>query len=193
MSRFKLPELEHRWAVLVVEMDRYDVFAAEYHQQDQALLKFVLSSILQESARHEGTDVWAEWVSDQRLYAILWLPETEHSEEMETRLLTDYLDRIGQYLNFTVTIGVGRVAVDLRGLRASLKEAVHALEYKAVLGTNRIIPCSDVPNSTNDVYEFLKTISCWCRQCVCRMTSGSSISSGSSSRFASLSCRGRRL
>ncbi|MBB6022488.1 AraC-like DNA-binding protein [Paenibacillus sp. JGP012] len=159
MSRFKLPELEHRWAVLVVEMDRYDVFAAEYHQQDQALLKFVLSSILQESARHEGTDVWAEWVSDQRLYAILWLPETEHSEEMETRLLTDYLDRIGQYLNFTVTIGVGRVAVDLRGLRASLKEAVHALEYKAVLGTNRIIPCSDVPNSTNDVYEFLKTIS----------------------------------
>ncbi|MCK6077716.1 helix-turn-helix domain-containing protein [Paenibacillus silvae] len=159
MSRFKLPELEHRWAVLVVEMDRYDVFEAEYHQQDQALLKFVLSSILQESARHEGTDVWAEWVSEQRLYAILWLPETEHSEEMEARLLTDYLDRIGQYLNFTVTIGVGRVAVDLRGLRASLKEAVHALEYKAVLGTNRIIPCSDVPNSTNDVYEFLKTIS----------------------------------
>lgn len=159
MSRFKLPELEHRWAVLVVEMDRYDVFEAEYHQQDQALLKFVLSSILQESARHEGTDVWAEWVSEQRLYAILWLPETEHSEEMEARLITDYLDRIGQYLNFTVTIGVGRVAVDLRGLRASLKEAVHALEYKAVLGTNRIIPCSDVPNSTNDVYEFLKTIS----------------------------------
>ncbi|GGH71146.1 hypothetical protein GCM10008014_56260 [Paenibacillus silvae] len=159
MSRFKLPELEHRWAVLVVEMDRYDVFEAEYHQQDQALLKFVLSSILQESARHEGTDVWAEWVSEQWLYAILWLPETEHSEEMEARLLTDYLDRIGQYLNFTVTIGVGRVAVDLRGLRASLKEAVHALEYKAVLGTNRIIPCSDVPNSTNDVYEFLKTIS----------------------------------
>lgn len=121
MSRFKLPELEHRWAVLVVEMDRYDVFEAEYHQQDQALLKFVLSSILQESARHEGTDVWAEWVSEQRLYAILWLPETEHSEEMEARLLTDYLDRIGQYLNFTVTIGVGRVAVDLRGLRASSK------------------------------------------------------------------------
>ncbi|MGQ8874715.1 helix-turn-helix domain-containing protein [Paenibacillus sp. TSA_86.1] len=159
MSKFKLPALEHRWAVMVVEMDRYDVFVDEYHQQDQALLKFVLSSILQESARHEGTDVWAEWVSSQRLYAILWLPETEQSEETEQRLLSGYLDRVGQYLNFTVTIGVGRVAVDIRGLRASLKEAVHALEYKAVLGTNRIIPCGDVPSSTNDVYEFLKTIS----------------------------------
>ncbi|WP_342553781.1 helix-turn-helix domain-containing protein [Paenibacillus sp. FSL R7-0652] len=159
MNKFKLPELEHCWAVMVVEMDRYDVFVDEYHQQDQALLKFVLSSILQESARQEGTEVWAEWVSSQRLYAILWLPETEQSEETEQRLLSGYLDRVGQYLNFTVTIGVGRAAVDIRGLRASLKEAVHALEFKAVLGTDRIIPCSEVPSSTNDVYEFLKTIS----------------------------------
>ncbi|WP_339834673.1 helix-turn-helix domain-containing protein [Paenibacillus sp. FSL R7-0272] len=159
MSKFKLPALEHRWAVMVVEMDRYDVFVDEYHQQDQALLKFVLSSILQESARQEETEVWAEWVSSQRLYAILWLPEAEQSEETERRLLSGYLDQVGQYLNFTVTIGVGRVAVDIRGLRASLKEAVHALEYKAVLGTNQIIPCGDVPSSTNDVYEFLKTIS----------------------------------
>ncbi|WP_366291667.1 helix-turn-helix domain-containing protein [Paenibacillus sp. AN1007] len=159
MNKFKLPELEHCWAVMVVEMDRYDVFVDEYHQQDQALLKFVLSSILQESARQEGTEVWAEWVSSQRLYAILWLPEIEQSEETEQRLLSGYLDRVGQYLNFTVTIGVGRAAVDIRGLRASLKEAVHALEFKAVLGTDRIIPCSEVPSSTNDVYEFLKTIS----------------------------------
>lgn len=159
MKKFKLPELEHRWAVMVVEMDRYDAFVTEYHDQDQSLLKFVLSSILQESARHEGTEVWAEWISDQRLYAILWIPDMEQAEETEHRLLAGYLDRIDQYLNFTVTIGVGRVAVDIRGLRASLKEAVHALEYKAVLGINRIIPCSDVPNSTNDVYEFLKTIS----------------------------------
>jgi AraC-like DNA-binding protein len=158
-NRFKLPQLEDRWAVIVVEIDQYSRFMEEYHNQDQSLLKFVLSSILQESARHEGTEVWAEWISDQRLYAILWIPEMEKGEETEERLLAGYLDRVGQYLNFTVTIGIGRVAVDVRGLRASLKEAVHALEYKAVLGMNRIIPCGEVPSSTNDVYEFLKTIS----------------------------------
>lgn len=123
MKKFKLPELEHRWAVMVVEMDRYDAFVREYHDQDQSLLKFVLSSILQESARHEGTEVWAEWISDQRLYAILWIPEMEQAEETEYRLLAGYLDRIDQYLNFTVTIGVGRVAVDIRGLRVSIERS----------------------------------------------------------------------
>ncbi|WP_153976532.1 helix-turn-helix domain-containing protein [Paenibacillus xylanilyticus] len=159
MNRFSLPQLDDRWTVMVVEIDRYSRFIEEYHVQDQSLLKFVLSSILQESARKEDTEVWAEWISDHRLYAILWLPDNPQPEESERRLLEGYLDQVEQYLNFTVTIGIGRVAVDLRGLRASFKEAVHALDYKAVLGVNRIIPYGDVPGSTNDVYEFLKTIS----------------------------------
>ncbi|NUU77447.1 helix-turn-helix domain-containing protein [Paenibacillus xylanilyticus] len=159
MNKFNLPRLDDRWTVMVVEIDRYSRFIEEYHVQDQSLLKFVLSSILQESARKENTEVWAEWISDHRLYAILWLPETPQPEESERRLLSGYLEQVEQYLNFTVTIGIGRVAVDLRGLRASFKEAIRALDYKAVLGLNRIIPCGDVPSSTNDVYEFLRTIS----------------------------------
>ncbi|WP_339275594.1 helix-turn-helix domain-containing protein [Paenibacillus sp. FSL W8-0426] len=159
MRRFNLPEPGTRWSVMAVEIDRYARFTAEYHLQDQSLLKFVLSSMLQENARKEGMEVWAEWIAGHRLYAIAWLPEGVLLEDAEQRLLSGYMEQVGQYLNFTVTIGVGRVAVDLRGLRASFKEAVRTLDYKAVLGLNRIIPCSDVPDSTNDVYEFLKTIS----------------------------------
>ena len=42
MTKFKLPELDCSWMVMVVEIDRYPQFAADYHQHDQTLLKFVL-------------------------------------------------------------------------------------------------------------------------------------------------------
>ncbi|GGF66723.1 hypothetical protein GCM10010912_09590 [Paenibacillus albidus] len=159
MEKYGLPKLDDRWLVLAVEIDRYPQFALDYHEQDQSLLKFVLSSILQESARLEGTEVWAEWMSDRRLYAILWLPGSVLPEEVEHKVLSGYLEKVGQYLNFTVTIGTGRGAADLRGLRSSMKEAARALEYKAVLGLNRMIPYGALPDSKNDVYEFMKTIS----------------------------------
>jgi AraC-like DNA-binding protein/sugar diacid utilization regulator len=161
LRKYNLPELADRWIVAVVEIDHYDQFAVEYHQRDQSLLKFVLTSILQESAQEEGTESWAEWISERRLYVMLWLPEAEEneSETTEQKVTARYLERVGQYLNFTVTIGIGRVAQDLRCLRTSLKDAVHVLDYKAVLGMKRIIRCENVPDSRNDVYEFLKTIS----------------------------------
>lgn len=161
LRKYNLPELADRWIVAVVEIDHYDQFAVEYHQRDQSLLKFVLSSILQESAQEEGTESWAEWISERRLCVMLWLPETEENETDTTaeKVTARYLERVGQYLNFTVTIGIGRVAEDLRSLRTSLKDAVHVLDYKAVLGMKRMIHCQDVPDSRNDVYEFLKTIS----------------------------------
>ncbi|MBT2290376.1 helix-turn-helix domain-containing protein [Paenibacillus albidus] len=159
MEKFGLPKLDDRWLVLAVEIDRYPQFVLDYHEQDQSLLKFVLASILQESARLEGTEVWEEWMSDRRLYAILWLPGSVQPEEEEQKVLSGYLEKVGQYLNFTVTIGIGRGAADLRGLRSSMKEAARALEYKAVLGPNRMIPHWGLPDSRNDVYEFLKTIS----------------------------------
>lgn len=159
MVKFKLPELTSRWMVMVVEIDRYPQFAADYHQHDQTLLKFVLSTVLQESAQQEKVDVWAEWISERRLYCILWLAEEALSEQAESRVLTGYLEKVGKYLNFTVTIGTGEVASDVQGLRASLKEASRALDYKAVLGMNRVILCGETADSRNDVYEFLKTIS----------------------------------
>jgi AraC-like DNA-binding protein len=159
MAKFNLPIPSGRWTVAVVEIDRYRKFQEDYPRQDQSLLKFILSSVLHEVAQQEGTDVWAEWITDRRLYAILWLPDDERAEALEARLYAGYKGWVEQNLNLTVTLGVGMPASDLEGLRFSLKEAAYALEYKAALGTNRIIPRADVPDSGNDLFELLKTIS----------------------------------
>lgn len=159
LKKYNIHALEGQWGVVIVEIDRYNQFTADFHEQDQALLKFVLSSILQESARLEETEIWTEWISDRRLYAILWFPDTKLPEDLEHELLTGYLEKVEQYVSFTVTIGTGAVATDLSGLRASLKEALNALEYKAALGRNRILSRENMSEPKNDVYEFLKTIS----------------------------------
>ncbi|TLS54286.1 helix-turn-helix domain-containing protein [Paenibacillus antri] len=159
MKKLNLPVLGDRWTVAVVEIDRYRKFTEEYHRQDQSLLKFILSSVLQEVAQQEGTDAWAEWISDRRLYAIVWLSDDREAEELEKKLFASYKDWVEQNLNLTVTVGVGLAASDLEGLRFSFKEAAYAMEFKAALGMNRVILRDDAPEPHNDLFELLKTIS----------------------------------
>lgn len=158
LEKFGLPSLSDRWMVFVVEIDRYRRFTEEYTRQDQSLLKFILSSVLQEVALQEDTDVWAEWIVDRRLYAIVWLPDSRDADELGGKLYEGYRDWLEQYLSLTLTVGIGREAADLEELRISFKEAVYALEHKAALGMNRAILHGDVPDSNHDLYELLKTI-----------------------------------
>ena len=73
-----------RWIVMVVEIDRYDQFADGISSAGPIAVEVCVTSILQESARQEGTESWAEWISERRLYAMLWLPEAEENESEQT-------------------------------------------------------------------------------------------------------------
>ncbi|WJH35240.1 hypothetical protein N6H14_04005 [Paenibacillus sp. CC-CFT747] len=178
MDKFHLPfldSLDNRWTAAVVEMDRYRQFTEDYHEQDQSLLKFVLSTVLQETAQHAGTEVWAEWLSDRRLTAMLWVKENRPPGLFEQKLLSTYREWVEQNLGFTVTIGVGKQAEDLTGLRESLKEANHALAYKAALGCNRILPRSGCRTRTGMCTAFSKPSPGSFRPCGYPRTSGRSI------------------
>ncbi|WP_274365830.1 helix-turn-helix domain-containing protein [Paenibacillus thermotolerans] len=163
MGKLNIPAEGKRWAVLIVEIDRYRKFTEEFNRQDQSLLKFVLSSVLQETVQEEGTHAWVEWTSDRRLSCMLWLPDSVQQEAWIHHVLSTFLDWVKNNVRFTVTVGIGRAASDLRGLRESRKDAAHALQFKAVLGDNRVIHVKDVPIGKNDVYEHLKSISMFVR------------------------------
>ncbi|WP_199617386.1 helix-turn-helix domain-containing protein [Paenibacillus alkalitolerans] len=159
LGKLNLPAGGKRWSVLIMEIDGYRRFTEEYNRQDQSLMKFVLSSVLQETAQQEGLYAWTEWISDRRLSCMLWLPDSAQEEEIADKVLSGYREWIQNNVRFTVTIGIGGAATDLQGLRASRQGAAHALQYKAVLGTSRIIRRKEVPDAMHDVYEQLKTIS----------------------------------
>ncbi|WP_281884972.1 response regulator [Paenibacillus sp. YYML68] len=73
-------------------------------------------------------------------------------------VLEEIRQSIEKYLKLTVTIGVGTVRYDVTELSYSYKDAVRALDYRLVLGGNRLIYIGDVESRHVDklVFDELK-------------------------------------
>ncbi|MDF2961365.1 MAG: transcriptional regulator [Paenibacillus sp.] len=72
--------------------------------------------------------------------------ESERETVMKRTLsvLEEIRHNIEKYLKFTVTIGVGTVTKDITSVSYSYKDAIFALDYRLILGNNRVICIDDV-------------------------------------------------
>ncbi|MCS7463406.1 helix-turn-helix domain-containing protein [Paenibacillus doosanensis] len=156
MRLYGLREHVERTVMAVVEIDKYADFASRYNTRDQYLLKFALSSVVNEIAQNEGAAVWMEWTSSQRLSVLAHLPETEKTTERALRLFDKVRQWGSQHLDFTVTVGIGEAAASLAEVPGSYEEALEALKYKSALGGDRIIEHREIAaKSQGEVYEHL--------------------------------------
>ncbi|QHT58861.1 AraC family transcriptional regulator [Paenibacillus lycopersici] len=137
----QLPEPSRLLGVFVIEMDQYDRFNDGYSLRDQSLLKFALRSVAQEIASKHDVRLWSEWMSASQLSVMLFGTEEEaRPDERQTlELLDDIRTWTATNLKITVTIGVGEPACKFQDIPKAFQEALRALNYKAVLGENRII------------------------------------------------------
>lgn len=158
LRKFHLQVTGKACVVLMTEMDGYRDFINTNNSHDQSLLKFIVSSTIQETANSFGTCVWAEWTTDHRLTSILWLPDDVDPNELTNNIVHAFRKWVEQNLSFTVTIGQGNMAANLDELRKSYRTAINTLQYKAVLGTNRFIQSEHVPPSKTELHEYIKTI-----------------------------------
>ncbi|WP_274652612.1 AraC family transcriptional regulator [Paenibacillus humicola] len=125
--------------VQVLEIDGYRLFTNAYSPHDQRLLKFTLYIVLHETAQQHHADVWAEWTADNRLTAILWERDSAASGAARNAIMEAVREWTEQNLKFTVTIGMPGEASGLRGIRGAYENALQLLQFKAVLGPNRVI------------------------------------------------------
>lgn len=70
------------------------------------------------------------------------------------QLLEEVRQSIEKYLKFTATIGVGTFCEEVPDVQYSYQDAVLALDYRSVLGNNRIICIDDVESRFNDKVRF---------------------------------------
>jgi AraC-like DNA-binding protein len=160
MGKYRLPTRLKPLAVIVTEIDRYEQFAAKFNHQDQSLLKFSLSSVVQEIAQQFGITAWTEWVSNRRCSSILWLPEQGGGEERLRSMLESYRQWVERHLKMTVTIGCGKWVQHPEALRESYASAVQALQHKAVLGLNRVIGFERTgePHAAHSLHKSVSSI-----------------------------------
>ncbi|WP_248931008.1 response regulator [Paenibacillus hamazuiensis] len=82
--------------------------------------------------------------------------ESGRDEVMKKTLaaLEEIRQSIEKYLKLTVTIGVGTVSAAITGVSYSYKDAVLALDYRQILGCNRIICIDDVETRFGEKLRF---------------------------------------
>ncbi|SFI75373.1 Helix-turn-helix domain-containing protein [Paenibacillus sp. UNC496MF] len=144
--------------MLELEIDRYARFAERYGLQDQSMLKFVVSSVTQEIAGLEGASAWAEWVSDRRLSAIVWVPDGEDGEALSAVIGEQIVEWVRANLSFTVTAGLHGMAANLEEIRRSHAIARNLLQHKAVLGTGRLLVSADADGTDYRAHDYFGTI-----------------------------------
>ncbi|MNI32929.1 HTH-type transcriptional regulator YesS [compost metagenome] len=142
-SEMQRLELAHDFEYLtaaVIELDKYMEVCRMFSQRDQELLKFVLSSVVVETAEQLGLVVWVEWVSNHRLGIVIYGTVSEKSSEKQAASLCENVRYwVEQNLHFRVTIGLGQSVLQIQDLVHSFDTAVNALKYKTTLGANRVI------------------------------------------------------
>lgn len=127
--------------LMILEIDHYPKFSGQYSRQDQALLKFVISSAAVEVAASSETTVWAEWLEPGRLTLLCHIMDSAPPGN-RTALPFDHqslLKWIIGHLDFTVTLGAGPQINELRELPSSYSKALEAISYKPVFGVGCLI------------------------------------------------------
>lgn len=112
--------------------------------KDTELKLFAVLNIAEEIvARH---DLGLVFVHNRHVVVLSAVKGAQREPLMERTLavLEEIRQSIDKYLKFTVTIGVGTFCPALPEVAYSFQDAVLALDYRPILGDNRIICISDV-------------------------------------------------
>jgi two-component system, response regulator YesN len=80
--------------------------------------------------------------------------KTNTAIEKTLTLLEEIRLTAEKHLKFSITIGVGTVTSNVTSLKDSYEEALIALDYRLILGNNRIIYIADIENRTVEKPKF---------------------------------------
>ncbi len=163
LERLALSYSFNRACVAVLEIDKYLDFCSHYSERDQFLLKFVLRSVVNETAQEHKLQVWNEYTTGSRL-GIIFFTDSDQTNQKDVEELIEVvcnkvIDWIVTYLKFTATIGIGEFSDHIGDLPLLYEDAMEALKYKTVMGNSRVIHSSDMPSKPKpDIFQHIQLI-----------------------------------
>ncbi|MFD0670796.1 helix-turn-helix domain-containing protein [Cohnella sp. GCM10027633] len=145
----------------IVEIDKYSDFIRRYSREDQGLFKYILTKVVDETARNQSLLVWQEWLTNHRL-CVICFDAGDGMQQTAARLLAQ-AEEVREWmhgnLEITVTYGIGAPASDASALSESYDSAAEALGYKSALGGNRVIGHWEIEElSREDLFVYLQYV-----------------------------------
>jgi two-component system, response regulator YesN len=144
----------------IIEIDKYSDFCAVYSSRDQYLIKYVMSNVVEEISEANKVDIWSEWLENGRL-TMLFLMNS--NREMDNAAIHEISSQIRIWirdnLDYSVSIGIGSMAIQLTEVSQSFNEAEEALSYKTSVGGNKVIPYWELEGNVHaGMFEYLQLI-----------------------------------
>lgn len=123
--------------------------------EDKELLQFAVFNICEEiiGNRHR----WGVVFFHEDYIVILTTGNSGNNEEVRRETFSTLEEirlSVEKYLKFTVTIGVGAICESIENINLSFSQAVSALDYRVMLGNNKIILIEDMEPKSVEPVEF---------------------------------------
>lgn len=143
------------WKFVLVEMDRYRDFEANYSRKDQLLLKFALTSVIKETADQHQILVWAEWLSDKQVGIVVEAGAGQEQSDRLHALYEECLRWVETHLSFTITIAEGVLVGNLEEVYLSYDSTLEMMRFKPTIGNNQWLDESQMNQITGVGYYQL--------------------------------------
>jgi len=146
----------NRFVVAAINMDRKEKHKAlkTDNRNDLDLIKFAVLNIIEEILRNNNRGI----VFIHNDMIVLISPYLEEDRGIVFNSVQSTLEEIRQniekYLKFTITIGLGTIISDVSHISDSYQNAILALDYRFIMGTNRIIWIEDIEPSSREKIVF---------------------------------------
>lgn len=139
--------------VMVVSHDNYYTETRNKSEIQKRALRLETMKALEEAVKHFGGLVVP---MEENLFAILLETESdgEHQVKETLQMGSQIRDRVEDYAQVSVSIGIGRRYKDIHNLHLSYKEALAALNYKFFLGKSKVIHIENVLPYSDDMGLF---------------------------------------
>lgn len=121
---------------------------------EMELLQFAVLNITNEILNNN--DFGVAFMINENI-AIIGVEKEDDREKIIDRasfILDEIRQKVKKYLGYTITIGVGTASKTLEEIHLSYKNALSALEYKVVMGNDKIIVIEDVEPESADKIIF---------------------------------------
>ncbi len=137
--------------VCVSEIDNLNVLAESSSAEDTELLMFSFLNIASELLGSSGM-VFNDF-NNRQIVLYNFPPVAEHSDLNRLyTILEEIRNNLAKYFNITVTTGIGREVGSLRDIHRSYQDALHVLDYKIIMGKNRIYDIRDLGYRKSEMF-----------------------------------------
>ncbi|TXK77831.1 response regulator [Paenibacillus sp. N3.4] len=145
LQYFQLPRISAPCLVVVVDVDEISEIGKGRWENDPEILRFAVYNVIEEVM--EGREAIFFRTREGSIIVILYGKDEEVLYEDAFNIAEVMRFCVEKYLKLTVTIGVGIVCSTLSELPLSYKGAISALDYRYLLGHNRVISILDMEST----------------------------------------------